>query len=489
MNSQLHVAIIGAGPVGLAAAAHLAERGKPFVILEAGSSVGHSVRQWSHVRVFSPWRYNVDRAAVRLLAATGWRQPDPERLPTGREIVEEYLEPLAVALKGRGSIRLGPRVKAVGRLDYDKVKSAGRDKQPFVLRVASGDREEDVLAAAVIDTSGTWFMPNPLGSNGYAVPGEAGAADLICYGIPDVLGSERHVYAGKTTLVVGSGHSAINTMLDLAKLAEQNAGTRVVWAVRRADAGSLFGGGAADALRARGALGTSARDAVTSGKVELLLAFRARSLGRQADGRVSVQGTHGGTATEIIADRIVVAAGFRPDFSFLKEVRLSVDPWLEAANELAPLIDPNVHSCGTVRPHGAAELAHAEKNFYIAGMKAYGRAPTFLLATGYEQVRSIVAELAGDHEAARRVELELPETGVCSSNAGANAEEAGCCGGPAPAEANACCVADASAKAAGEEGCGCATVPVTIPIKRPAKAESCCGSRTDVSEPQKADAH
>ena len=113
-------------------------------------------------------------------------------------------------------------------------------------------------------------------------------------------------------------------------------------------------------------------------------------------------------------DELVVATGLRPDLDFLREIRLSLDPALECPPELAPLIDPNLHSCGTVRPHGARELAQPDPGFYFAGMKSYGRAPTFLMRTGYEQVRSIVAEIAGDHEAAREVELVLPETGVCS---------------------------------------------------------------------------
>jgi hypothetical protein len=150
----------------------------------------------------------------------------------------------------------------------------------------------------------------------------------------------------------------------------------------------------------------------------------------------------------------VVTTGFRPDFSFLRELRIEVDPTVEAPPALAPLIDPNLHSCGTVPPHGVEELSHPEKDFYIVGSKSYGRAPTFLMKTGYEQVRSVVAEIAGDHEAARRVELVLPETGVCSVDI-KTTTSAGCCGGPAPAEADACCVADAVAKDSGKSGCGC----------------------------------
>ena len=163
------------------------------------------------------------------------------------------------------------------------------------------------------------------------------------------------------------------------------------------------------------------------------------------------------------ADQVIVCTGFRPDLEMLREVRLSLDPWLECPTALGPLIDPNEHSCGTVRPHGARELTHPETDFYVVGMKSYGRAPTFLLATGYEQARSVVAMLAGDVAAAERVELVLPETGVCSTDLAAAA--GGCCGGPAPEEANACCVDDAVAKAEGKSGCGCGTSePVLLQI-------------------------
>jgi len=152
-------------------------------------------------------------------------------------------------------------------------------------------------------------------------------------------------------------------------------------------------------------------------------------------------------------DRIVSATGFRPDHTLSAELRLDLDPVLGATRQLAPLIDPNEHSCGTVRPHGARELAQPEAGFYFAGMKAYGRAPTFLMLTGYEQVRSIIADIAGDRAAAERVELVLPETGVCSHAVAATAQT-GCCGGPAREDATACRVADEAAKAQGQ-GCAC----------------------------------
>ncbi len=156
-TTQLPVAVIGAGPIGLAAAAHLVYTGQRPVIFEAGSAVGASVRQWGHVRFFSPWRYSIDTAARALLEGQGWTAPDPAGYPTGQDLVERYLVPLAATPQIAPYLRLGSRVLSVTRQGFDKMKTTGRDEAPFMLRVAGPDgREEDVLAQAVIDASGTW---------------------------------------------------------------------------------------------------------------------------------------------------------------------------------------------------------------------------------------------------------------------------------------------------------------------------------------------
>ena len=458
--SQLPVAVIGAGPVGLAAAAHLIKYGQPFVVFESGPEPGAAIRKWGHVTTFSPWRYMVDGAARDLLERSGWTAPDAETLPTGDELVDRFVAPLARHPAIAPHLRFNARVVAVGRKDFDKVRTKGRDQQPFEIGLANGDIVE---ARAVIDASGTWAAPNPAGSGGVAAPGEREHADRIAYGIPNVAGRDRATYSGKRVLVVGSGHSAFNVILDLMTLVEQARGTEVVWAMRRENLDTVWGGGVSDALEARGELGQRAKRAVEAGRLKVLTPFRIRSIAQAGVG-LEVRGAIRDEVRVIEVDRIIVCTGFRPDLEMLKEVRLSIDPWLECTAALGPLIDPNEHSCGTVRPHGARELAHAEKDFYVVGMKSYGRAPTFLLATGYEQARSVVAMLAGDTAAAERVELVLPETGVCNTTAVAGST-AGCCGGPAPAEADACCVVDADAKAAGESGCGCGTPePVLLQI-------------------------
>ncbi|MFF0579315.1 FAD-dependent oxidoreductase [Streptosporangium saharense] len=403
---DLPVVVIGAGPVGLAAAAHLTERGLDFVVLEAGERVGASIARWGHVRVFSPWKYDIDSAARRLLEADGWRAPDEEWLPTGAELVEDYLAPLARLFGDR--VRTGAKVTAISRLGYDRVRTAGRERAPFLIRLADGG---ELQARAVIDASGTYATPNVLGASGLPAHGEADAADLVDHALPDVLGADRDRYAGRHVLVVGAGHSAATTLLALAQLAD----TPITWAIRAGDAARAYGGGEADALPARGALGTRLHAHVESGRIRLVTGFFTHAVERDGEQVRVISRDPSGHERSVTADRIVSATGYRPDHTVADELRLDLDPILGSTRALAPLIDPNAHSCGTVPPHGADELAHPEDGYYAVGVKSYGRAPTFLLATGYEQARSVVAALAGDWQAARDVRLDLPETGVCSS--------------------------------------------------------------------------
>lgn len=471
-TNQLPVAVIGAGPVGLAAAAELIGRNIPVIVLETGNRIGNNIHQWRHVRMFSPWRYNISRAARALLEPTGWQAPDAESVPTGASLLSDYLEPLASLPMVRKVLQLQTRVTAVSRFGLDKVRTVGRNDQPFLLRVAREDGEGDVLARAVIDCSGTFSQPNHGGAHGLPARGEGEQAANIAYGMPDVRGSDAKRYAGRRVAVLGSGHSAIGVLLDLLAVKRLDPGTEVIWLSRRSDLRLAFGGGAADALPARGALGSRLKEAVDAGDIAVMYPFALDAIVRQ-EKALRLSGTDG---RQIIVDELVIATGFRPDLAMLGEIRLELDPALECPRALAPLIDPNVHSCGTVRPHGATELGQPEAGFYLAGMKSYGRAPTFLLATGYEQVRSIVAEIAGDHAAAARVELELPETGVCSTDLAPQParEASGCCGGPPKADASACCVKDEDVKAAGEAGCGCGSKP---PAKRLAEPQptACCG--------------
>jgi hypothetical protein len=403
------------------------------------------------VQLFSPWQYNVDKAAARLLAPTGWNSPDPQAYPTGAELLERYIEPLATRTPLKDVIRSSSRVTSVSRVGFDKARTRGREGAPFEVRYQNGGGPEILRADAVIDASGTWGSPNPAGANGLPAIGEREAQARISYGMPDVLGKDRARFAGRTVAVLGAGHSAIGTLIDLAALARQSPGTGVIWLLRGNDPARSFGGGANDKLVARGELGAHFAALVAAGQVKVEAAFPVTAIS-EVEGQLRVATGTGCCARDVMVDELIVATGFRPDFSMLGEIRLRLDPAIEAPVALAPLIDPNEHSCGTVRPHGARELAQDDPGFYLAGIKSYGRAPTFLMMTGYEQVRSIAADIAGDKEAAARVELELPETGVCTRT---NVPSSSCCGGPAPLDVASCCADDAVAKAAGKSGCGC----------------------------------
>jgi hypothetical protein len=302
--------------------------------------------------------------------------------------------------------------------------------------------------------------------------GEDDAAEHIESGIPDVLGTERARYGGKTVAVVGSGHSAINALIELAALRQSAPATQILWLLRKERIESAFGGEAADALPERGALGLQARQLVESGVVAAVSPYRIAEIARDG-GRLRITGDHAGETRAFIVDEIITVTGFRPDLSMLREMRLAIDPWLESSGSLGPLIDPNLHSCGTVRPHGAKELAHPEPDFFIAGMKSYGRAPTFLLATGHEQVRSIAAALTGDWNAAARVELELPETGVCSAPPKRRdaAALAACCTTETPQ--GECCAPKPELPVAAS--CCGSSAPVIETISAPA---SCCAPRS-----------
>jgi thioredoxin reductase len=464
----LPVVVVGAGPVGLAAAAHLLERELTPLVLEAGDEVAAAVASWAHVRLFSPWCYNVDQAAERLLEPTGWTLPDPDRYPTGAELRRNYLVPLSETEELHPRIRTGARVIAITRLRRDKMTNAGRDKAPFELVVETAAGRERILARAVIDTSGALDTPNPLGASGLPAEGEQDLTEAIAYGLPNVL-IRRDRYAGKRVLVAGSGHSAMNVLQDLVTLRQEYPATEITWAVRRSGIDELFGGGTGDGLPERALLGAAVERLVSDGAVRLLLGIEIDALERTAS-RIVVRHRTGELGP---VDQIVAATGFRPDLGPLRELRLALDSGVEAPTAIAPLIDPNFHSCGSVPPHGALELAHPESDFYIAGLKSYGRAPTFLMLTGYEQVRSIAAALAGDLESAARVELVLPETGVCtvSLKDPGGADEIACCGGDAPAvEGAPAAVATKTLNVLANGGCCTSTEAADD-----AQSASCCG--------------
>lgn len=425
-NNNLPIAIIGGGPVGLAAAAHLTLKNIPFILFEAGQSVGQNMLSWSHVRVFSPWNYNIDKVAKELLEQTNWIAPDEEGLPTGKELVENYFSPLANLPQIKPNIHLNSKVLSIGRKGLDKMKTWSREDKPFSIKVEVDGSINYYEAKGVIDATGTWNQPNPLGSGGLYAEGEQKLKNHIFYGIPNVKADHLERYKNKNIVVVGGGHSAINALLELADVQKEYPKTKLNWILRKDNMDKVYGGKQDDALEARGALGIRIEQLVNRKILNVYTPFHILKLAKDANG-IKIEGDLNGI-TEVITnvDEIISNTGSRPNLDMIREVRVDLDSSLESVFDLADLIDPNIHSCGSVRPHGEKELRHPEKDFYIVGSKSYGRAPTFLMATGYEQVRSIVAYLSGDIEASEKVELNLPETGVCSTDFADKSEDTGC---------------------------------------------------------------
>jgi thioredoxin reductase len=425
------VVVIGAGPIGLAAAAHLRDREVDFLVLEKGPVAGSAVLEWGHVRLFSPWSELVDPVAGSLLEEAGWIRPEAKLFPSGADWAGDYLQPLADVLGD--SIRFGVTVTGVAKRGRDLLVDSGRDTEAFTVHVDTAEGAELIVASAVIDASGTWTGPNPIGGDGLPAIGELELADRITYRAPDLRDPEmRSRFSGKHVVVVGTGASAKGVLIALAGLAKDDPTTRVSWLVRRATVGAAFAGSADDELVKRGELGRSAQKAVASRGVTTVNGFRTSAVVADASGGLTITSSDGQQVDEV--DEVIVLTGFRPDLSILSEVRLDLDPVLQAPRQLAPLIDPNVHSCGTVYPHGARELAQPEIGFFPIGMKSYGRATSFLALTGFEQARSVVAAVVGDDEAAARVDLTLPDTGVCGGAGAFDADgtSGGCCGASDP---------------------------------------------------------
>ncbi len=327
--------VIGAGPIGLAAAAHLLERGLDPLVLERGDRAGAAVRTWGHVRLFSRWSELVDPAARRLLERIGWVEPEPNRYPTGAEWAQLYLQPLADALGDR--VRYGQTVTGVARAGRDRVVDSGREDQPFTvhLRDATG-RADRLSARAVVDASGTSGRPNPLGSDGYPADGETepAIAAHASYRVPNTgeaaTADPADVarYGGKRTAVVGSGHSALTALVALATLAERVPGTTAVWVLRRGAVGNAYGGGDADQLPARGALGLRAREAVAAGHITVVTGFRTQAIEAALEqtpnaGTLALVSQDGARVDGL--DEVIGLTGFRPDHSILSEVRLRLD--------------------------------------------------------------------------------------------------------------------------------------------------------------------
>ncbi len=426
-----HIAILGAGPVGLEAALAAHDAGFSFTVYERAGKVGGNVRAWAHVRLFTPWAMNVSPRARRHLAATGWRAPGDDVCPSGAELVSTLLEPVAALPYIAPGLRTGQTVLEVGRegvLKNEEIGTGRRSGLPFRLLVQeAGGAERIDHADAVLDCTGTYHNPNPLGAGGIHAPGERAAAALIERRIPDVLG-EPEAWAGRRILLVGAGHSAQTAACDLARLVGKHPGTRVVWAIRSRE--PTFGAVADDPLPARAALTAQARrlafeahgpvrtlrgvvvDALRPMANTVAVTLRATAGGGTSDEGDRIvagadRGLHGGTAgggrgvagnaatTVIEVDRIVSLTGAVGEHMLYRQLQVHECWATQGPMKLAAaLLGAASEDCLTQTGHGADALVNPEPEFFLMGSKSYGRNNTFLLRIGWEQVNDVFGMLS-----------------------------------------------------------------------------------------------
>jgi thioredoxin reductase len=399
-TSPSSLAIVGAGPVGLEAAAHAVELGLDVHVFERGE-VGDHLLAWGHVAMFTPWSWNVGPATARALAHRGWTPPAADTCPTGREMVERVLQPLVAAPELAGRVHTHSQVVHLSRhgaRKNDGSKADERRAHPFRMIVRdAGGRESVLHARRLIDASGTYGNPNRAGTGGIPARGESYLAPQMSYHPDDVLGLRRERHAGRATLVIGGGASAVTTVIALARLANEAPGTRTTWVTRRATPG--FAGEAAnDPLPARAALyAEGARlQACGSEAVRWLGGCEVEGIEYNSAThryRVILATAAGPRAEE--ADQVVVNCGYGPDTSLYRELRVH-----ECYESLAPmklaaaLQGAGTSDCVSIPSFGADALVNPEPDFWILGAKSYGRASDFLLRTGYQQVADVLARMA-----------------------------------------------------------------------------------------------
>ncbi|MFQ5877900.1 MAG: hypothetical protein ACE5JH_09480 [Acidobacteriota bacterium] len=409
MRRGRRILILGGGPIGVEAAVHAAGLGYDVRLLEA-HRVGSHLLRWGHVRMFSPWSMNCSPEGLRVLKREGVRPFNGgARFPTGREFVRDYLEPLSRSRLLKGRVEEGVRAIAIGRdglLKGDRVGRPARALRPFRVLVWNGRRQRVVGADLLIDATGTYAHPRHLGNGGIPAPGEQEAAPYIDYHLVDLLGRRARDFAGRRTLLVGSGHSAAAAVVALAELARRAPQTRVVWAFRcrrRAPIVRVQG----DPLLLRDRQAAEA-NTIAAGSVPAIRALRGatieavhldpaarRSGGRRGGFRVSIR-TEGGRLRRERFDRILAHVGYAPDRSLYAELQVhecyaTGGPMKIAAS----LIGEAGAGADCLRQPGptADLLSNPEPGFFILGSKSYGRNPNFLMRTGHEQIRALFEAL------------------------------------------------------------------------------------------------
>jgi NAD(P)-binding Rossmann-like domain len=391
------LAILGAGPVGLDAALLAAEAGWPFTVYESAPRVGGNVRRWGHTRLFTPWSMNVSGRMARHLREAGYHLPEgTDSYPTGAQLVDELLDPLAELPELAGSIACGTRVTGIGRaglLKHEGVGTAERAAHPFRLLLRRPDGRAAIATAdLVLDCTGTYATPNATGDGGVPAPGEQELGDRLVRWLPDLV-RERDAWAGQTILLVGAGWSAQTAARELATLLPSAPGTRVLWVVRRMlpDWGEVPD----DPLPGRQALADSSKSLAAGLVPGLQVEFGTVVDAVKPEGRQVLVRLRGADEREVLVDRVLSLTGYVPDAALYRQLHVHECYATCAPMGLsAQLLGAAAGNCLEQPSCGVDALRNPEPNFFILGAKSYGRNSEFLMRTGYAQV----SDIAGAYE-------------------------------------------------------------------------------------------
>lgn len=406
-SSEAHLAILGAGPIGLEAALAAAEAGIPYVLIEQGDRIAHNVRSWGHVRLFSSWDLDVSARQRAALSSAGIEVPAGAACPTGTELVEHVLEPLARLPPIAQRLRLGTRVAAIGReglLKQVEIGTPARAGRRFRLLLDGSDGESVLYARSVFDCTGSYEQPAWIGDGGIPAPGELAAAARIARRLGD-LGVGAHAearhWSGRRILLVGAGHSAQTAAVALAALASQEPQTRVHWVLRRER--PAIDADPNDPLPERRRLHEAARSLIEDGGpgLQVHLGATVDWLHEEIDGslRVAIRRARDGAAgsEEIAVDRILALVGSQGDRSLYAELQVHECYATSGPMKLAAaLLGSGSGDCMAQQSPGADVLETSEPGFFILGSKSYGRNSAFLLRLGWEQVAAAIERVGAN---------------------------------------------------------------------------------------------
>ncbi len=385
-----HVAIVGGGPTGLEAALACVDTGRSFTLYEVASDVAANVRAWGHVALFTPWDMIVSPRMARHLAAAGVEVPSGEGLPTGADVVERLLEPVAALPSVAPHLRLGTRVMSIGRQGlrkHEEIATPERGSRPFRLLLDAAGGEDVGRSDVVLDCTGTYHNPNALGDGGIPAPGEqALEADIVRH-IPD-FEVEADQWAGRRVLLAGAGASAQTAARALASLVG-DAGGDVVWAVR--EPSPTWGAVAYDPLPARASLVAEA-ERLAAGHhpgVRVRTGVEVERLERRDEG-IGVTLRNGSGPEEVVVDKVLALTGYVGDHELYRQLQVHECYATAAPIDLsAALLGSAAGDCLTQVSHGPDVLRNPEPNFFIVGMKSYGRVNQYLMRIGWEQVSDV----------------------------------------------------------------------------------------------------